>query len=103
MSKNLVTGTIAAALLFALPAAVGLAEDAKKPQATAETFTDAPRKRFVGFEKGMGIGGWLTNYKRFNVLPEQWRGPLSPGDFEHFDTYITQDDVRNIVSFGLPG
>ena len=23
-----------------------------------------------GFECGMGIGGWLTNYKRFNVLPE---------------------------------
>ena len=20
-------------------------------------------------QKGMGIGGWLTNYKRFNVLP----------------------------------
>jgi len=49
----------------------------------------------------MGIGGWLTNYKRFNVLPEKWRGPLSPGDFEHFDTYITEDDIRNIASFGV--
>lgn len=101
MSKNLVTGTIVAALLFALPAAVGLTEGAKTPRATAGTSADAPRKRFVGFEKGMGIGGWLTNYKRFNVLPDQWRGPLSPGDFEHFDTYITQDDVRNIASFGV--
>ena len=25
-------------------------------------------RRFTGFEYGMGIGGWLTNYKRFNVL-----------------------------------
>jgi len=58
-------------------------------------------KTFEGFEFGMGIGGWLTNYKRFNVLPEAWRGPLSPGDFEHFDTYITESDVRNIASFGV--
>ena len=101
MSKNLVPGMIAIAALFVLPVTAGLAEDAKKPQATAETAADAPRKKFVGFEKGMGIGGWLTNYKRFNVLPDQWRGPLSPGDFEHFDTYITQDDVRNIASFGV--
>lgn len=58
-------------------------------------------KTFDGFLRGMGIGGWLTNYKRFNVLPDKWRGPLSPGDFEHFDTYITEDDVRNIASFGV--
>ena len=44
----------------------------------------------------MGIGGWLTNYKRFNVLPDEWRMPLSPGDFEHFDTYITEADIRKI-------
>ncbi len=58
-------------------------------------------KAFDGFMHGIGIGGWLTNYKRFNVLPDKWRGPLSPGDFEHFDTYITEDDVRNIASFGV--
>ena len=58
-------------------------------------------KRFDGFMHGMGIGGWLTNYKRFAVLPDKWRGTLSPGDFEHFDTYITEDDVRNIASFGM--
>jgi len=28
-------------------------------------------KRFIGFEHGMGIGGWLTNYKRFHVLPRR--------------------------------
>jgi len=58
-------------------------------------------KTFDGYVCGMGIGGWLTNYKRFNVLPEKWRGPLSPGDFEHFETYITEADVRNIASFGV--
>ncbi len=58
-------------------------------------------KTFTGFTYGMGIGGWLTNYKRFNVLPDKWRGPLSPGDYEHFDTYITQEDVLNIASFGV--
>jgi endoglucanase len=56
---------------------------------------------FPGFELGMGLGGWLTNYKRFNVLPDAWRGPLSPGDFEHFASYISEDDVRNIASFGV--
>ena len=30
-------------------------------------------KKFTGFEHGMGIGGWLTNYKRFNVLPRNRR------------------------------
>ena len=60
----------------------------------------ASGKRFVGFEHGMGIGGWLTNYKRFNVLPDKWKMTLSPGDYEHFETYITKDDVRNIASFG---
>lgn len=58
-------------------------------------------KRFIGFERGMGIGGWLTNYKRFNVLPDQWRGPLSIGDFEHFATYITEDDVKNIAEMKM--
>ncbi len=58
-------------------------------------------KTFDGFKQGMGIGGWLTNYKRFNVLPNEWRLRLSPGDFEHFDTYITEADVRNIASFGV--
>lgn len=58
-------------------------------------------KSFVGFERGMGIGGWLTNYKRFNVLPEKWRMPITIGDLEHFDTYITEADVKNIADMGL--
>ncbi len=58
-------------------------------------------KPFAGFERGMGIGGWLTNYKRFNVLPDKWRMPITIGDLEHFDTYITEADVKNIADMGL--
>lgn len=58
-------------------------------------------KKFTGFERGMGIGGWLTNYKRFNVLPNEWRMPLTIGDMEHFASYITENDVRYIASLGM--
>lgn len=58
-------------------------------------------KKFIGFEHGMGIGGWLTNYKRFNVLPEERRLCLTIGDMEHFATYITEKDVRYIKSLGM--
>ncbi len=58
-------------------------------------------ERFAGFRRGMGIGGWLTNYKRFNVLPDEWKLPLTIGDFEHFDRYITGEDVARIASFGM--
>ncbi len=58
-------------------------------------------KKFTGFEKGMGIGGWLTNYKRFNVLPNNRRMLLTIGDFEHFNTYITERDVKYIASLGM--
>lgn len=58
-------------------------------------------KRFDGFEKGMGIGGWLTNYKRFNVLPVEHRLKITIGDMEHFRTYITKKDVLYIKELGL--
>lgn len=64
------------------------------------SFGQTPR-RFVGFEHGMGIGGWLTNYKRFNVLPQDWRLNLSVGDFEHFRSYITERDVKYIASLKM--
>jgi len=53
-----------------------------------------------GFQHGIGIGGWLTNYKRFHVLPEQWKMPLTIGDYEHFENYIREKDVRYIASLG---
>ena len=56
---------------------------------------------FSGFEHGMGIGGWLTNYKRFNVLTPDKYCDLSIGDFEHFESYITEKDIRYIASLGM--
>ncbi len=53
------------------------------------------------YKKGMGIGGWLTNYKRFNVLPNDKRLELTIGDYEHFESYITEWDVQNIKNMGL--
>ena len=58
-------------------------------------------KRFLGFEHGMGIGGWLTNYKRFNVLPQDKRHLLTIGDKEHFATYITEKDIEYIAKLGM--
>lgn len=49
----------------------------------------------------MGIGGWLTNYKRFNCLPEDRRLCLTIGDMEHFATYITEDDIKYIATLGM--
>jgi len=57
--------------------------------------------RFTGFEHGMGIGGWMTNYKRFNVLPMDRRLVLTIGDWEHFRSYITRDDIAYIASLGM--
>ncbi len=57
--------------------------------------------KFTDFEHGMGIGGWFTNYKRFNVLPNDKRLVLTVGDFEHFDSYITEKDVAYIASLGM--
>ena len=58
-------------------------------------------RRFTGFERGMGIGGWLTNYKRFQVLGNDKKRVLTIGDFEHFQSYITEFDVKNIAEMGF--
>ena len=58
-------------------------------------------KHIDGFSKGMGIGGWLTNYKRFNVLPRDQRLTITIGDMEHFESYITKRDVAYIASLGM--
>ncbi len=63
--------------------------------------TGAGAKDWPGFSRGMGIGGWLTNYKRFNVLPENKRLPITIGDLEHFDSYITEADIANIARMGF--
>lgn len=58
-------------------------------------------RKFIGFERGMGIGGWLTNYKRFHVLGNDKKKILTVGDFEHFQSYITEFDVKNIAEMGF--
>ena len=58
-------------------------------------------KKIRGLQRGMGIGGWLTNYKRFNVLPHERRLQITVGDMEHFESYITEGDVAYIASLGM--
>ena len=58
-------------------------------------------KKLEGLQRGMGIGGWLTNYKRFNVLPPEQRMLITVGDVEHFQNYITERDVAYISSLGI--
>lgn len=58
-------------------------------------------KKIKKLQKGMGIGGWLTNYKRFNVLPQDHRLRITIGDMEHFESYITEKDIAYIASLGL--
>lgn len=88
-------------LCIALWSLIGLNASIAEEPAAGSSEKPVQAKPFVGFERGMGIGGWLTNYKRFNVLPQEWRGPLSVGDFEHFATYIAEEDVKNIASMGM--
>ncbi len=56
---------------------------------------------FSSLRRGMGIGGWLTNYKRFNVLPEARQFELTVGDFEHFAAYITREDIAYLAELGM--
>ncbi len=58
-------------------------------------------REFTGYKRGMGLGGWLTNYKRIGQLPKERRMDVTIGDFEHFDNYITRADVENLASFGI--
>ena len=43
----------------------------------------------------------MTNYKRFNVLPEDRRLKITVGDMEHFESYITERDIEYIASLGF--
>ncbi len=55
-----------------------------------------------GFERGIGMGGWLTNYKRLNVIENDiQRRHVTIGDLEHFDTYITEADIARIKGWGF--
>ena len=69
--------------------------------AVAALVCAAEAKEWPGFTRGMGVGGWLTNYKRFNVLPVEKRLTLTDGDYAHFDTYVTEGDVARIRAWGF--
>ncbi len=58
-------------------------------------------KKPNGYMRGIGIGGWLTNYKRMKFQPASRHNDVTIGDLEHFETYITEADVANIASFGV--
>lgn len=58
-------------------------------------------KKFTGFEKGIGIGGWLTNFKRYQCIRREWHDIFTTGDLEHFQTYIQETDVENIAKLGF--
>ena len=51
--------------------------------------------------KGVGMGSWLTNYKRSKFLSEEEMGIISPGDWEHFESFYTEEDFRRVASWGM--
>ena len=56
---------------------------------------------FDKLHRGMGVGGWMTNYKRVRFLPEDKAFNLSIGDKEHFNRYLTRWDMQNIRAMGM--
>lgn len=44
-------------------------------------------RKFEGFQKGVNLGGWLSQCVSY--------------DREHFDNFITEEDIKKIRSFGL--
>lgn len=59
------------------------------------------RSVFRAFAAEWALAAGSPIFKRFNVLPEQWKLPLTIGDFELFERYITEADVERIASFGM--
>ena len=44
-------------------------------------------KKFIGFQKGVNLGGWISQFDRY--------------DRAHFDSFITEVDIKNIASMGF--
>ncbi len=44
-------------------------------------------KRFIGFQKGVNLGGWISQFKEY--------------DYRHFDSFITEKDISYIASLGF--
>ncbi len=58
-------------------------------------------REFTGFTCGIGVSGWLTNYKRMARIEPEFRNIITKGDEEHFASYFTHEDVKRIRSFGM--
>ena len=44
-------------------------------------------RKFEGFQKGVNLGGWISQFDTYSK--------------EHFDTFITRDDIKDIASLGF--
>ncbi len=44
-------------------------------------------KRMQGYMAGVNLGGWLSQYREYS--------------YEHFDTFITEQDIKRISSWGM--
>ena len=44
-------------------------------------------RKFEGFQKGVNLGGWISQFDAYSK--------------EHFDTFITKDDIKDIASLGF--
>lgn len=58
-------------------------------------------KDFSLCRHGIGIGGWLTNYKRFYFIEDAKKLDITIGDLEHFERFITKDDIAYIAESGF--
>ena len=48
---------------------------------------DGNMRIFEGFQKGVNLGGWISQFDTY--------------DRDHFDSFIVEDDIRNIASLGF--
>ena len=39
-------------------------------------------RKFEGFQKGVNLGGWISQFRKY--------------DKAHFDSYITEEDIRKV-------
>ena len=44
-------------------------------------------RKFEGFQKGVNLGGWISQFDKY--------------DKAHFDSFITEDDIKNIATMGF--
>ena len=44
-------------------------------------------RRFEGFQKGVNLGGWISQFDHY--------------DHDHFESFITEDDIRDIAGLGF--